>query len=247
MFSMGEPDMPPLVFHYGVIDQATAIMASHAILTSLIMRERDGKGQEVHVSILGSALFLAYSNFMHSLFMNSEAPRHRRSRTDPLRNYYPCKGGGWFSFSLPPHWDPWRKFCQAIGNPELGKDPRFDSQESRTENCEELIAILDGVFATRTSKEWHRIFGEHDLISSPVNTTLDLKDDTQIVENRYIVDFEDPSLGSIKLPGYPVHFSQARAGTTKLAPALGEHTEQILKELGYNEEQIKGLRAEGVC
>lgn len=247
MFCMGEPEMPPLLLHFGAVDQTTAILTSHSILTALLMRERYGFGQEIHVSILGSALFLLYFNVMNALIMGQEVPRHKRTETDPLRNYYPCKDGKWICFTLPPHIDPWEKFCQAIGHPELANDPRFNTPERRWENSRELISILDGIFATKSRDEWHRIFGEFNLISSPVNTTLELKDDPQVVENKYIVDFDHPIWGRVKIPGYPAHFSQAEVGVQRPAPELGEHTEEVLREVaGYDDDEIRRLREEGV-
>ena len=80
-------------------------------------------------------------------------------------------------------------------------------------------------------------------MSSPVNTPIELKDDPQITENKYIVEFDHPALGMVPFPGYPVHFSEAFAGTRTAAPELGEHTEEVLREIGgYSAEEIKGFR-----
>ena len=93
---MGEPDMTPLVSQFGIIDQATSIMASHEIITALLMRERFGIGQEVHVSILSTAMYLLYCNILIRLVGGFEAARHQRSTEYPLRNYYKCADGRWF-------------------------------------------------------------------------------------------------------------------------------------------------------
>jgi crotonobetainyl-CoA:carnitine CoA-transferase CaiB-like acyl-CoA transferase len=251
MFSMGEPEMPPLLINFGVVDQATAIMASHAILSALVMRERFGLGQQIDVSILGSALAMLYFNVMLGL-LTHEVPRQKRIDTDPLRNYYQCKEGKWICFTLPSllpssDVDTWKKFCQVVQCPDLENDAKFDSPQKRMENSGELVSILDGIFATKTREEWHNVLGQFGLLSAPVNTPLELKDDPQIVENKYIVDFDHPVFGKVQLPGYPVHFSQASAGPQGPAPELGEHTEQVLREIGgYSDSEIKRFKEKGI-
>jgi len=243
MFSMGEPDMPPLLITFGVVDQVTAFMASHAVLSALLMRERTGIGQKVDVSILGSAIALQYFNTLLGT-TTEELPRHKRSDTDPFRNYYQCKGGDWICFTLPSlHAELWKEVCQAIERPDLEFDTRFASEQKRLENARELISIFDTVFPTKTREEWHDILSGRGILSSPVNTPTELKNDPQIRENKYIVDFDHPTFGNIPIPGYPVHFSEASAGTQGLAPGLGEHTEEVLREIGgYSDSKIKELR-----
>jgi crotonobetainyl-CoA:carnitine CoA-transferase CaiB-like acyl-CoA transferase len=248
MFAVGEVDMPPLTIHFGVIDQATAIMVSHAIITSLLMRERFGIGQQVDISLLGSALYLQYINVLNALWLKQAVPRHQRSNTDPLRNHYRCQDGKWLSLGFPEHWgNRWPLFCQAIGRLELQNNSKFDTRERRFSNCEELISIFDHIFTTKPRDEWLEIFAQYDFIACPVNTSLDLDSDPQIVENDYIVDLDDPTMGKVRIPGFPIQFDQACVQTRSIGPLLGEHTIDVLKSLGgYSEGEISQLKEEGV-
>jgi crotonobetainyl-CoA:carnitine CoA-transferase CaiB-like acyl-CoA transferase len=247
MYSMGEEDMTPIVCQFGIIDQATAIMTSHQILTALYMREKTGQGQEVHTSILSSALFLIYFNVLTAQMGGFEIPRHKRSKAHPLRNYYRCSDDRWVMLTLTPPTRFWGSFCRAIGRPDLENDPRYDQEPKRQERAEELVTLLDGIFATRTRDEWLSIFSEYDLFCAGVNTLMDLQKDPQILANGYLVDFEHPTMGRIKIPGYPVHFSDSRAGTASAAPELGEHTEEVLTSIGgYSREEIESFRREGI-
>jgi len=247
MFCVGEPDMPPLVSQFGIIDQATSIMASHEVITALLMRERFGIGQEVHVSILSTALYLLYCNVLIALVGDFEVPRHQRIKEYPLRNYYKCADDRWFILTATLFDRYWPGLCQAIGHPGLEKDARFDTQEKLHANSEQFVALLDRIFATRSRDEWLDIFAKYDLPVGPVNRLSELVSDPQITENGYIVDFEHPRLGKIKIPGYPVHFSKTYARTRSAAPELGEHTDSVLREIGgYSAKEIAQLRDEGV-
>lgn len=247
MYCIGEPDMTPLVSQFGIIDQATSIMASHEIITALLMRERFGIGQEVHVSILSTALYLLYCNVLIALVGGFEAPRHQRSKEYPLRNYYKCADGRWFILTVTIFDKYWSSLCQAIGHTELENDARFDSTEKLLVNSEQLVVLFDQIFAMRPRDEWLKIFAKYDLPVAPVNRLSELVEDPQIMENDYIMDFEHPRLGKIKIPGYPVHFSKTDAKTKIAAPELGEHTVSVLREIGgYSDKEIAQFRDEGV-
>jgi len=141
----------------------------------------------------------------------------------------------------------WPKLCQALGHPELEKDPRFVSEETRDHTREELVKVLDGIFATRARDEWLKIFDGYDLFCCSVNRLSELIQDPQVTENDYLVDFDHPTMGKVKIPGYPVHFSESFAQTTSAAPDLGEHTEEVLLELGgYDRAEIARFREEGI-
>lgn len=247
MFCVGEPDMPPLVSQFGIIDQTTSIMASHEIITALLMRERFGIGQEVHVSILSTALYMLYCNILIALVAGFEVPRHKRSKEYPLRNYYKCGDGRWFILTATQFERYWPALCEAIGHPELENDERCNTAEKLQANSEQFVAFFDMIFATKPRDEWLKIFAKYDLPVAPINRLSELVNDPQILENGYIVDFNHPRLGKIKIPGYPIHFSKTYAGTRSAAPEIGEHTRFVLMEIGgYSEKQIAQLKAEGV-
>ncbi len=249
MWTVGEEDMPPLVSQFGILDQATAIMASHEILTALLMRERQGIGQEVHVSMLSTGIFLHYVNVFTALVGDFQVPRHVRTKEHPTRNYYRCGDDRWLIMTVPAHkrQQQWPLFCRVLGHPELIDDPRFDSDENRLKNAPILVPLLDGIFATRSRDEWLKDLKANDFVCCEINRPTELKDDPQVLANRYITEFEHPYRGKTMIPGYPVHFSKCRAGTKNAAPRLGANTEEILAEVGgYSGEEIARLKDNGV-
>jgi crotonobetainyl-CoA:carnitine CoA-transferase CaiB-like acyl-CoA transferase len=160
-----------------------------------------------------------------------------------MRNYYRCQDDKWIAQNQPPGEERWQTVCQLLGHPELIQNPRYDSRLKRLANSTELVNIFDKAFATKPRDEWIRIFNEKKLVACAVNTTMEAINDIQMTANDYIVDFEHPDLGPVRIPGFPIHFSKAEVNNTMLAPKLGQHTDSVLKEIGgYSDAEITGFR-----
>jgi crotonobetainyl-CoA:carnitine CoA-transferase CaiB-like acyl-CoA transferase len=245
MFATGGKE--PVVMSLAVLDQATTIAVSHAILTALFFRERHGVGQEVHVSLYSTALWLMYINVMMIGSLGIDPSENRdRSLHSPLRNRFCCKDGKWLVGAHHPEERYWPSFCEATGRADLLEDPRLSDDMGRREHCRELIALFDEVFSTKKRDEWLEILVAKGLMFCPVQDLREVFKDPQALINKYVVNFEHPTYGTLKIPGYPVHFSAARAETQTKAPALGEHTNLIMRRIGYSEGEIHNLKAEGV-
>lgn len=245
MFMTG--DSEPHLVHLAVLDQATAIAASHAIITALYVRERDGIGQEVHVSLYSTGMWLMYPNIMLTSYLPVNPTIHStRSSHSPLRNCFICKDGKWIMGTHHPEDRYWPTFCEAVERPDLIDDPRYNNDKSRSENCTELVAMFDGIFATKTRDEWMDIFRPLGLMFSSVLNLSEIKDDEQALVNDYMVQFNHPKLGDKMVPGYPIHFSANSAGMSSSAPAIGQHTREILLNAGYGEEVIADMLEEGI-
>ena len=236
----------PALIHLGVLDQATAIALSHAVLTALFQRERTGKGQQVEVSLYGTALWLQYANLMvANLLERDPCVTADRRRHSPLRNRFRCRDGRWILSAHHPDEKYWARFCRAIGRADLLADPRYTDDRGRPCGFEELHRLLDEVFAERSCDEWMGVLLAAGLMCCPVRQIGEVGSDPQAVANGYVVPFEHPLLGPVRIPGYPVHFSAARAGTRSAAPRLGEHTDEVLREIGLSDDEIGQLRAKG--
>jgi len=247
MYAFGEPNTPPLLGQFGIVDQATAIMASYEIVIALFMRERFGMGQEVNVSLLGTTSYLLYFNYLVRLMTDREMPRHEQARASALRNYYRCQDDNWVVLTQTPSESGWKEACHVLGLPELVDDPRFNTERKKLENSRELVSIFSKAFASKTRDEWLRLCADKSIPICAVNTVTEAINDPQVIENDYIVDFEHPNMGHIRIPGFPIHFSQAHINNNLLAPGLGEHTNSVLKEIGgYSDEDIAQFREDGI-
>ena len=241
MFVTGTTE--PAMIHLGILDQATAITVSHAIITALLFRERKGIGQEVHVSLYSTALWMQYINLLlASVLAIDPCITADRSRHSPLRNRFCCRDGKWIQGTHHPEEKYWATFCKATDQHRLLDDRRYTHESGRPVNFVELNQIFDEVFAGRTRDEWMDIFQAHGLMFCSVQQIREVPDDPQALENEYLMPFTHPVQGAIAIPGYPVQFSKCRAGTRSAAPKLGEHTDWVLQNLGYSGPEIDILK-----
>ena len=245
MMAAGEPGMPPLAIAGGVADQMGAIMLAYGVLAALLARERSGVGQEVDASHLGSMMMLQGLSVSAKLMMGFALPRTPRSQAgNPLWNHYRCQDDKWLSLGMLQPDRYWADLCAAFERPELASDARFADMRSRAQNAAAAIAILDEIFASKPRDEWLAILraAEGDFIFTLVNSVDDLPDDPQVRANDYVVDYDHPQHGVIQMLGMPVRLSETPGRVREPAPEFGQHSEEILQELGYDWDEITEFR-----
>ena len=140
----------------------------------------------------------------------------------------------------------WPKFCELTGKPEFVNDSRYADVDSRIANAPELVPVFDVIFQTRTRDEWMKLFRDNGFMFAPVQGIEEVLHDPQALENNYVVDFDHPTLGPIKLPGFPVRFSTNHVGTKSPSPRLGEHTDIVLRDIGYSTGEIDHFRKNSI-
>jgi crotonobetainyl-CoA:carnitine CoA-transferase CaiB-like acyl-CoA transferase len=249
MNAVGGRENPPTYIFGGIADQMGGIMMAYGIITALFVRERTGLGQEVDISHLGSMMALQGLNVSSVLLTGHEMPRRSRENAfNPLWNHYRCADGRWICLGMLQPDRYWKEFCSALGLADMAADPRFEQMTERGRHASGIISIFDRTFATRPRDEWIGILERSgDFIFTIMNTVGDLPEDPQVGANGYVVEYDHPRRGQIRLPGLPVRFSATPGDSRAPAPELGEHTEQILVEtMGYGWEDIPRLRENGV-
>ncbi|MFA4836274.1 MAG: CoA transferase, partial [Dehalococcoidia bacterium] len=246
MKQSGAPDGPPVPIGPTVIDQAAGMLLAYGIMIALFARERTGIGQEVDVSLLGTALALQSWNMNFHLLTGNAPPRLSRAQG--------IVGGLSMIFKAEDDWlalagvrdQRWPAFCRVLGIEHLKDDPSFATANDRNANRDELVAVLDQVFLTKPRSEWLKLLEEADQIVAPVNSYDEVATDPQVLANEYICEIADPKRGLTKLTGIPVKLSKTPGKIRSLSPELGEHTNDILLSLGYSWDEIARLTSEEV-
>lgn len=242
----GEPDDPPLPVPVPICDQTSALVAAFGIMVALFHRERTGEGQYANSSLLAGQLALQGFN-ISTYFLTRRLPlRQPRGTFGPTWTTYRCGDGKYISLGmLEERW--WPGISRALGQPELEKDPRYATLLDRGKNGRELIAHMDGIFLQRPAREWVRRFRELGLLVELVQDYEDIVNDPQVAANEYIQEIEWPGHDEpFRMVNCPVRFSKTPAHIRGMAPALGQHTEDILLELGLSREELRRLEGEGV-
>ncbi|MGD0914843.1 MAG: CoA transferase [Thermodesulfobacteriota bacterium] len=246
----GDPDAPPSQIGGPIFDQMTGTLLAYAILAALVAKDRQGIGQQVEVSLLGSAIHLQAYNINTALLRGRQIPRpSRRTLKNPMANHYECADGEWLLLSEAQSDRFWHNFCVALGIEHLEKNEKFADAARRRDNFRELTGIIEEVFKTKKRGEWIAILNEKGggLAFSPVLKPTDLSSDPQVVQNDYIVEVDHPSLGRISVIGNPVSFTGTPVHIDGYAPQFGQHTEEVLLDVcGYSWEQIQELKDEEV-
>ena len=246
MSLMGEAGTPPGFCRPALGDHVTTGYLLAGILAALRVREKSGIGQRVDITLMGTGMWAVDWQGQGTILTGKDAPRaSQKTMPNPMANAYKAKDDRWLMFFMlfERFWTP---FCKALGIEQLEHDPRFDTTEKRRDNCQELISIIDKVIASKTADEWAPIFEKYDLVWAYVHTVLSAINDPQTEANQFVVEVDHAELGKVKMVNSPIRFSETPHEVKIPPPLLGQHTEEILIEIGYSWDAIGKLKENGV-
>ncbi|MGA7672819.1 MAG: CaiB/BaiF CoA-transferase family protein [Nitrolancea sp.] len=241
----GEAGRPPVRVGTSVVDLTAGANAAQAILAALFVRDRTGRGQLVESSLLeGQVSWLTYHAV--SYFANHHVPERIGSSHASVAPYgaYPTKSG--FLVVAVASDALWRRFCGAIDRPDLVNDSLFATNASRCEHRDALDEKIVSVLSHEDSEEWARRMDQAGVPCSPVNTIDTVLSLPQVMHRDMVVDVPTDEIPELRLPGIAIKLQDTPGSIRRPPPTLGEHTDQVLSTLGYDDEQTKQLRSNGV-
>ena len=238
-------DATPYISPCGFGDHPTAMNLVASILLALYRRERTGRGGKVWTTLMHSGVWSNSSNIQGALLGAGQPPRWTRATApNPFVNHYVASDGRRFIFCLLDPANDWPKLCRALGRVELEHDPRWATAEARHAGNEELIALLDAEFARWPLEEWRRRFAEHDVLYGVVPDNVAVAGDTQMAANGVFLPLGED--GEARTVASPMHIDGEAKRDAAWAPEAGQHTRELLAELGYTEAEIGDFEREGV-
>ncbi|WP_066418031.1 CaiB/BaiF CoA transferase family protein [Halorubrum aethiopicum] len=242
----GVEDGPPVRVGVALADIGAGMYATQAILAALLERELgDGTGQKIDVSLLdGQAAWMSY--MAANYFASGDPPGRMGSKHPNIAPYqayetaddYVVVGCSADSF--------WPRLCDALDRPDLLADERFEVNEKRVRNRDALDAELEAEFGAMTTEEAVETLTSHDVPASHVRDMEELFDDPQIEARDMRLEIDHPEVGTVEVPGSPMKFSRTPVTVRRHPPMLGEHTEEVLQEYGYADEDLADLAAADV-
>ncbi|MES2196838.1 MAG: CoA transferase [Pseudomonadota bacterium] len=227
----------------GMGDHPCAMAFYGAIVTALYQRERTGKGSHVSSNLMANGIWaasvLAQAKLCGAKFQER---RTREHALNAVTNHYQCKDGRWIILSLLNEDKQWPALARCIGREDLVTDERFATKAGRHARSLELIRIFDETFATRPLAEWRQILDGNGLVFGVVGILDDIPNDKQMLDNEVLVPFENDTMLTISSP---IWVDGARKVQPRKPPGIGEHSDEILRNAGYDEADIRKLRASG--
>jgi crotonobetainyl-CoA:carnitine CoA-transferase CaiB-like acyl-CoA transferase len=240
------PGQLPPYFQTAIGDNVAGLGLAFGVMMALYIREKTGTGQEVDLSLFHLGVYVNAFSIAAALVTGQEFDQWRRNTLEdtpnPLANFYRTKDERWlYILALQPD-RYWSVFCKAIEREDLEHDPRFNSFQTRKENNITLYHILKDVFLSRPLAEWKSRLTEARFPFSPMQNLLEVCSDPQARANDFFTTIDHPTYGKIEVITNPINLSGNPASIRTPAPEIGQHTEEILLELGYTWENIVAFK-----
>jgi crotonobetainyl-CoA:carnitine CoA-transferase CaiB-like acyl-CoA transferase len=227
----------------GMGDHPCAMAFYGAIVTALYQRERTGKGSHVASNLMANGIWAASVLAQAKLCGATFSERKPRERAlNAVANHYRCKDDRWILLSLLNEEKQFPILARCLGREELITDPRFVTKADRHAHSVELIHEFDATFATRPLAEWRQALDGNGLVFGVVGILDDIPNDRQMIENEVLVPFENDTMLTVNSP---IWIDGTRKVQPRKPPGLGEHSDEILREVGFDDAAIGKLRSGG--
>lgn len=238
----------PFILRTGVGDHTTSLATVAAILAAVYEREKTGVGRLVQTSLLATGVYAVGSDMAVQLAFGKLASNKPRSAPfDPLANFYKSQDGHWFVLNPRGGGNDWKLLSAACGRLDLPEDERFLTGRLRKDNSAALVAEFDKAFGGLDFIEIARRLDEVDLVWAPVQTPAQVAADPQVAAAGALIEVEDGQGGTYRSPAAPARFPGADATVRPAAPGLGQHTREVLAEIGYSGAEIEAMLAAGAA
>jgi len=240
----GEEGGMPVKVGVSISDLAAGLYATIGILAALSVRQRDGRGQLVDISMYESSVSLAVWE-AGQFFTTGEIP-HAAGSAHKLVGPYQAVRAADAHFVLGATTGPtWRAFCAAVGLGRLEYDPRFADGTLRRRNAAELIPLIEEVTATRPAAHWLAVLRAAGVPCGEIQDYGQVFADPHLRERGFFIDLPHPRLGSVRALGTPLRLRSSPARIERAGPLLGEHSAEVLREIGHSDDEVRAFVARG--
>ncbi|QBI18572.1 CoA transferase [Egibacter rhizosphaerae] len=237
----GEPGGDPVKSGIPLSDLGAGLYCAFGVLSAVMVAERTGRGQAIDTSLFEAALSLGIWETAE-LWTTGRVPQPTGSAhrlTAPYQAYR--TSDGYLTVGGNNH-KLWVSFCEAIGRHDFIEDERFATNEDRMANRQELEHEVEAVLQKRTTEEWMEVMGEHGVPAGPIYNYAEVFEDPHTIERGMLEQYEHPVEGTVNTLGLPLKLSETPGAIRRHAPLVGEHTAEVLREVGVDDERLAALR-----
>jgi len=240
----GEAAGPPTRIGTPIADLTAGMMAAQGVILALYARHTTGRGQHVNVAMLDAVASLLTYN-AGNYFASGESPTRRGNDHPSVVPYQTLRAkDGWMNLGIAND-SLWVRYCNAIKRNDIRDDPRFVTAPERVRNRDVLIPIIVELTATRTVQEWLDLLGDAGVPCGRIRTVAEVCTNPQLTTRGKVIECPHPTAEAVKMIGLPIELSDTPGHVTLPPPLLGEHTDEVLREVGYSDNEISELRDAG--